>query len=298
MNARTHLPGSASHQRRPILVTGVPRSGTTWLARLLADAQHSALTGREPMNPRGRQYALGGTLTAWTRLEVPDSRQIRLLGAAYSGRNPLVYSRYGRRQWSAAFPWTQLIVKDPFAMLSMPAIVSVTNARPVLIYRHPGAVLASYRRMGWTADLEEIRSIISVPENNGAALQRLNLLSDVQDMAAFWTALHDQALDDIRSLPDALVLSHHEMASGGAAAKQKLFDLCGLRDAGGHSGDHRGRVDQKRSTEPERLHNFNRDSEEVAEAWRTHVSEDEVSFLDQVAAGTLKRLEQQRVQLR
>ena len=48
----------------PILVTGVPRSGNTWLARLLATSPGTAMAGREPMNPRGRQYALGGTLTA------------------------------------------------------------------------------------------------------------------------------------------------------------------------------------------------------------------------------------------
>ena len=57
---------------RPILVTGVPRSGTTWLARLLALSPGTALAGREPMNPRGRQYALGGSLDGWTRLTDPS----------------------------------------------------------------------------------------------------------------------------------------------------------------------------------------------------------------------------------
>ena len=60
--------GRNRRRGRPILVTGVPRSGTTWLARLLAGSPGTALAGREPMNPRGRQYALGGTLTGWARL--------------------------------------------------------------------------------------------------------------------------------------------------------------------------------------------------------------------------------------
>ena len=63
--------------RRPILVTGVPRSGTTWLARWLAAGAGMALPGREPMNPHGRSYALAGTLTGWVRLSEPTPRQVQ-----------------------------------------------------------------------------------------------------------------------------------------------------------------------------------------------------------------------------
>ena len=64
--------------RRPILVTGVPRSGTTWLARQLANASGSSMTGREPMNPHGKQYALGGTIDAWARIVDPTPKQRRV----------------------------------------------------------------------------------------------------------------------------------------------------------------------------------------------------------------------------
>ena len=37
------------------------------------------------MNPRGKQYALGGTLDGWTRLTDPTPRQRLLLRAAYRG---------------------------------------------------------------------------------------------------------------------------------------------------------------------------------------------------------------------
>ena len=154
--------------RPPILVTGVPRSGTTWLARVLATADRVALAGREPMNPRGKQYALAHTLGGWTRLEDPSSRQRWALRTAYRGLNPWLYSRYGRRQWAAPLPWTRLVVKDPFAMLSLPAVVSVTGARAVFLYRHPGAVLASYRRMGWRPDLDELRPLVERLDASGS----------------------------------------------------------------------------------------------------------------------------------
>ena len=190
--ADAHPERESAH--RPILVTGVPRSGTTWLARLLAHAPRTALAGREPMNPRAHQFALAGTLTGWTRLTGVTPRQRLALVTSYRGLNPLVYSRYGQRQWAAPLPRTSVVVKDPFAMASLATVHDITDALPVLLVRHPGAVLSSYRRMGWSPDLDEIAPL---------ALEHLG--EDVRpsgdaatDMAVFWSTLHRLALLDLR----------------------------------------------------------------------------------------------------
>lgn len=70
----------------------------------------------------------------------------------------MVYGRYGRRQSVARLLWMRVVIKDPFATLSLPVISRETSARVVLIYRHPGAVLVSYRRMGWRPDVDELTS--------------------------------------------------------------------------------------------------------------------------------------------
>ncbi len=70
-----------------------------------------------------------------------------MLSTVYAGRQPLTYGRWGRRQFAAAFA-RHLMVKDPCALLSLPAIVSVINATPVVLYRHPAAVWRSYIRQG------------------------------------------------------------------------------------------------------------------------------------------------------
>lgn len=79
----------------PVLVTGMPRSGSTWTARLIATAHRASLPGREPMNARNRQYALAGTLDGWTRLGSLSARQSIALRASYAGVNPFTFSRYG-----------------------------------------------------------------------------------------------------------------------------------------------------------------------------------------------------------
>jgi hypothetical protein len=290
-------------RRRPILVTGVPRSGTTWLARQLASASGSALTGREPMNAHGRQYALGGTIQAWARIVEPTPEQLRAMRRAYSGLAPRVYGRYGHRQWAAPLPTTRIVVKDPFAVLSVGALHEATSALPVLVYRHPGAVLASYRRMGWSPDLAEIEA--AVPPADQVGREGHDLAQDpVAAMAWFWATLNHVALSDITRTGSGVVVSHSELAAGGPAAMQRLYRACGLgwdgrteaavRSAGSGEGRApKARVNSKGKT----LHELSRDSTQVAEAWRSKISPDELTVLEQLAGPTLHALEAARIDL-
>lgn len=286
----------------PVLVTGVPRSGTTWLARLLAHSSGTALAGREPMNPRGHQYGLGGTLHGWARLEGLTERQRRALTSAYRGTNPQVFSRYGRRQWAAPLPGTRMVVKDPFALLSLPVVTHATDATAVLVYRHPGAVLASYRRMGWSPDLAELQRVIEEARAGGGPnlpdLPAPDSGSDAEQMGRFWSSLHEFALGDAPKVERLVVVSHEDLALGGAEAGLNLAGRLGLEwnDAmarnlagdGSDSGDQR--VDQ-------RLHRFDRAPSEVANAWRRHVTDDDLALIEAVTATTRAALDARRTRL-
>ena len=107
------------------------------------------------MNPRGHQFALGGTLPGWTRLTTVTPLQRLALVSSYRGLNPLVYSRYGRRQWAALLPGTS-VVKDPFAMTSWrPSIGSPAPCR----YSSSGTRARSCRATGgWAGHLTSTRS--------------------------------------------------------------------------------------------------------------------------------------------
>jgi hypothetical protein len=289
---------------QPILVTGVPRSGTTWLARLLAQSPGTALAGREPMNPRRGQYALGGTLDGWARLTALSDRQRFLLRAAYRGWNPWVYSKFGIRQWAGPLPRTRVIVKDPYALLSMPAVAAATGAVPVLVYRHPGAVLASFRRVTWAPRLDEVAAIAGRPEVTGLGLALPEVLpaSDpitAEEMGVFWSVLHELALADATAA-GALVVSHAELASGGEAAGRVLADRLGLlwspamteeltKESSGSGSPNAVMLS--------RLHNFDRAPAAVAEEWRSKLSDGETHAIERVSADTLAKVEAARFRL-
>jgi hypothetical protein len=236
------------------------------------------------MNPRGRQWALAGTLDGWSRLTAPSGRQVRALRRAYRAVSPGVYSRYGLHQWRAPLPWSRLVVKDPFAMLSMPAVDAATGARPVLIHRHPGAMLVSYRRMHWLPDIEELTPIVEQFERTdpeaASAIPRLPADAPhdgVLAMAWFWSALYSMAISDIRAIPGGLIVPHELVATDEDYCRQLHVQL-GVPWSSGAEAEFRR--ESSESVDPAKLHNFNRRPADAAMAWKGRLSETEVSELE------------------
>jgi len=285
---------------RPILVTGVPRSGNTWLARLLALSPGTALAGREPMNPRGRQYALGGSLDGWTRLTDPSPYQRFLLRTAYGGWNPMVFSRFGARQWAGPLPQTRVVVKDPYALLSLRTVAAATGATPVLVYRHPGAVLASYRRVSWSPRLDEVAAIAGTPEVRSLGLDLPEVPQGstpvtAHEMGIFWSVLMELALADAADT-NTLVVSHAELASGGERAGRALADRLQLRWSPAMTAE-LTKQSSGREVLSGQLHNFDRAPADVAEEWRAKLSDYEIEAVEQVSARALARVEAARLRL-
>jgi hypothetical protein len=278
--------------RRSILVTGIPRSGTTWVARLLAQSPATAMLGREPMNPRPGQYALGGRLHGWVRLVGPDDQVGRTLRRVYAGRDPRTLGRYGHRQWRLAASGGCVVVKDPFALLSIRAVCEVTGAVPVVVYRSAAETLSSYRRMGWTADTEEFATLgaSAAPED------------DVAAMAEFWSWGYRQALDDLSALREAghpyAVVSHAELTASGVPGQNLLRGTVGLDPVPfappAPEQEPAAEPDQRR-VDSARLHNLDRSPEEVLAGARAHVSAEEAGRLEELTGATWTRLAAQRL---
>jgi hypothetical protein len=299
------LAGPAS-SRRPLLVTGMPRSGTTWLARLCATAPRTAMPGRELLTPEG--YALHHTIEGWVSLHTLTRRQRRLIKLSYAGLNPFTFGRYGRRQFSASRPSVRVVVKDPFAMLSLPVICELTDAVPVLVYRHPGAALVSYRRMGWQPDLAELRPILQAHRELEGTIERglpeLPLPGETDEataMALFWSALYEIALDRAAHLEDLVVVSHEELAGGGMPAVRALFARLGLTTSDETAAEiaHEQSATAPETSSEDRpvLHDFDRSPAQAAHSWRAKLTTDDLATMEAAATDMMARLDGLRLRL-
>ena len=133
----------------PILVTGVYRSGTTWVGSMLAAAGLWHL--HEPFNPnRG----------LWAReLEYADPDRVRpaiddfvarLLGGGHRAALRLPRSR----RWFMPLRLLPLrpnrvLIKDPSAALLTEYLVRRHEMCALVIFRHPAAIVSSFLRLDW-----------------------------------------------------------------------------------------------------------------------------------------------------
>src|SRR5262245_14025001 len=113
----------------PILVTGMHRSGTTWVGRMLT-ASREAVYLHEPLNPVSapqlldlrveRQYMY---ITEEDENGFPEAYR-RLLGfplpAARAERKPVQKLRRAARLAHARATGARALLKDPFAVFSIP----------------------------------------------------------------------------------------------------------------------------------------------------------------------------------
>jgi hypothetical protein len=241
------------------------------------------MPGREPMNPRGRQFALGGAIDAWVRRETFPPHEAAVLRRCYAGREVRMFSRFGIHQWAAPLPTTRIVIKDPFAVLSIGAVHNVVGAVPVLLYRHPAAVLASYRRMGWTADTDEMIAL-GGPKPVGD--------DELPAMAAMWSWCHEIALRDLDRIKTGLVVSHHAVTVGGTDAHRELCSRLAL------DPPRAARIDAE-ANERRRgvLHDFDRSSDAIEEGWHDEVADDEVAAMEELVAPIWAELEDRQVPL-
>lgn len=159
----------------PVLVTGLPRSGTSWVGRMLT-ASGRLVYVNEPLNPQrppGRSPGvLNASVTHRFQYICPDDEAPWL--AAFSRTVALRYGwtaeiRRNRRpgdlarmaKYGTAFSLGRLLARralldDPFALLSAEWFASRLGCRVIVLVRDPVSLVGSWRRLGWAVDVREL----------------------------------------------------------------------------------------------------------------------------------------------
>ena len=148
----------------PILVTGGPRSGTTWVGRMLALAPGVDYL-HEPFNPHMPAGYAGGVFDRHLvyvcaeneaayrpALERTLAFHYHLGAAVRAVRSPRDVARIARdegRLTRARLRHSRPLVKDPIAFFSAEWLADTFGMGVVVLVRHPAAFVASFKRLGW-----------------------------------------------------------------------------------------------------------------------------------------------------
>jgi hypothetical protein len=159
----------------PIVVTGMARSGTSWVGKLL-QASGELTYINEPLNPDhppGRspgvfdasveghyQYISEENEDGWLAA-FDEMLQLRYHVGAELRRNRSPYDLARMARYAASFLAGRLLgrralLDDPYALLASEWLADRLGCRVVVIVRDPAAMVASWKRLGWTTDLGEL----------------------------------------------------------------------------------------------------------------------------------------------
>ena len=160
-----HLESMVLKSKKPILVTGSHRSGTTWVGRIIA-ASPSVVYINQPFSPRNDINLYSTKFDYWFTYISDKNEQdfyehikriinfrYNLLGMLKTGgnRGKIVrvikeYLRFFKYRFSDVRP----LLKDPIALFSAEWLASRFDMDVVILIRHPAAFAGSLKVKNWT----------------------------------------------------------------------------------------------------------------------------------------------------
>ena len=168
---------AASNTAAPMLVTGMPRSGTSWVGKIL-DASGRVVYINEPLNPSHPPGRSPGVFRADVRTRFlyvteenadeftdPFRQMLELryhvvdeLRRNHSAADLLRLVKYWNSFVRGRLRGRRALVDDPFAVFSANWLARRFGCRVVVVVRHPAAIVSSRKRLGHTIDFGHLLS--------------------------------------------------------------------------------------------------------------------------------------------
>ena len=143
------------------------------------------------------------------------------------------YVRFLNCRLSHAIP----LIKDPFAVMSLPWLVRRFGARPVVMIRHPAAFVASVRRQGGGFRLKNVleQPLLMrdhpIPPYAGYTVTEIDQLDnhDVRKIAFGWRYIYSVVARYRAKNPVWLFVKHEDLARDPVNGFLQMFQTLGLR---------------------------------------------------------------------
>ncbi|MCS6906983.1 MAG: sulfotransferase [Anaerolineales bacterium] len=292
-------------EQRPILVTGVHRSGTTWVGKMLAASGEAAYIS-EPLNVWHRRGVLNVDVPYWYLYLCSENEEkylsafkellsyrygwIEELRSLRSLRDLARMTRDGSTFLLGRLFHRRPLLKDPFAVFSIPWFIERFACQVVVTLRHPAAFASSLRRLGWSFNMgnllaqpllirdhlgpyeAQMRACLAQPDN---LLQQAGLL---------WVMVYQTVRSFVDQGYPIYLVRHEDLASNPVGRFQELYQWLGL------SYTEKARWIIERSSSAEnpkelakgRAHSIRLDSRSSVMNWQRRLTAEEVEQIKSI----------------
>jgi Sulfotransferase family len=237
--------------KRPVLVTGMHRSGTSWLGAMLS-ASGEFINVQEPLSVQNRQTILRSLVKHWYTYICDTNEDLYLpfYRDALAFRMHPLYDVQRMRVGSPRDPvripkrWAsfvlgrvqrrRLLIRDPFAALSIEWFSRRLGVDTVAIVRHPVAVVSSLKRLGFTFDftnlleqsllmdqrLERFRSEMEAALRNPGDI--------VGQGSVLWRIVYASIAEDQDRVSSMHVVRHEDLSLNPVKEYSRLYEALGM----------------------------------------------------------------------
>jgi len=236
-------------RHRWLLITGAPRSGTTFLGNVLS-LPREVNSLLEPFNPHGgipwvkQRYLYvprAAELTTEQRAHFEDFFRYRFVQRTYVHRGDSSWARWRKRilfgsnvlaVWRAKLnPWAKVtLIKDPIAVFLTELLAELRPLVTFALVRHPLSYVGSLKRLNWdfrvTPLLEQPvlreRYLFDFDAEDGQSV------SSLEAAAWTWLAVNRYLLDAAERQPALHLLSHEVLSEQPLSATRFCYERAGL----------------------------------------------------------------------
>lgn len=288
--------------RKHILVTGIQRSGTTFTSRILAQS-NELLYLPEPFNP---DYGIVGVKDHYSYINSNEGLDItvQLLKDFFTFRSKYKknYSRdnFLKKTIKSIFgPKAQVrytinnlfrknnsrfLIKDPDAALLSEYMFLNHHCQILILVRHPGAVLASYKRLGWGFDFDSFltkKRLMKDYLSEFESLYKKPNKSLVEQVGLLWTSIYKVLRTYSVRHKNWLTILHEDLCLNPLAIFNDVFRWAEIPLTNNIKQKIVMQTNERNpiKARENKLHDFSRDSLNLASYWKEVVLPEERQIL-------------------
>ncbi len=282
--------------RKPILVTGSHRSGTTWVGKMLA-ASPSVGYIHEPFNLTHRPGICTAKFPYWftyitkeneapyyeplnntlafrfdIAAELPAIQSMRHVGRMLKN-----YKNFSMYHYRNAIP----LMKDPIALFSSEWLATTFDMNMIVLIRHPAAFTSSISRLNWTHNYQPLlmRDYLAPFEAEIRAFAETE--HDILEQGTLlWRIIHYVILQYKERYKDWIFLRHEDISTDPLQHFEYLYKRMNLTMTDKEKKVIEDYSSEDNPTEATKGHTFvKRNSKSNIKSWRKKFTEQELNNL-------------------
>lgn len=229
-----------------LLVTGIHRSGTTWIGKMLA-ASGSLTYANEPLSVVHRQGVLGTEIRYWYPYVTEENEAqylpafqellqlrygfFREIGTLRSRKDVMRMGRDFFLFSSGRLRGNSVLLKDPFASFSMPWFAKRLNCQVVVSIRNPGGFVSSLKRLNWPFQLEDLLAqpllMRDFLEQDRADMESMAVDDVIGRATLLWKVLYRTVHKTLQKYPHLISVRHEDLSQDPVYGYKVLYQKLG-----------------------------------------------------------------------